>query len=111
MGQWIGDGYEGEYQIGQIGFLLRSVNYNNGCVERYSLADRPGITNQSHEPRLRGWLGTTCNVALYAEGMAKVVKLARNGRALVAPLQGADLAVALDELGYPDLAEGGVDHE
>ena len=38
--------------------------------------------------------------------MARVERLARNGRALVRKLDGDELAAALEELGYPELLEG-----
>jgi hypothetical protein len=42
--------------------------------DHYQLRTEPGRTNMSHEPRLHGWLGTTNNVARYAEGCVEVYK-------------------------------------
>lgn len=57
-------GYEGDW------FLIKV------CPERgddhYILSHEPGRTNQSHEERTDGWLGTTDNVARYAEGAIRV---------------------------------------
>jgi hypothetical protein len=44
------------------------------------------------------------NTSTTAEGMGIVEKVARNGRALVRPLDGPELMAALEELGYPELA-------
>lgn len=106
MAQWIDESAEDGYQIGQVGFLTRTSP--QGKADIWRLCDRPLRTNQSHEPRLTGWCGETNNVNRNAEGMARVVRIARNGRALVMPLEGAELTAALEELGYPELdpAEG-----
>lgn len=46
---WIDrDDYCGE-RVGDIGFLVLTVNENRGS-ERFSLRDRPARTNQSLEP-------------------------------------------------------------
>lgn len=87
---------------GQIGFLVRKSHETNGSV-RFVLRDIPAYTNQSNEPRLHGWCGTDNNLATSACGMARVTRLARNGRALVTQLLGDELKSALDELGYPEL--------
>jgi hypothetical protein len=50
-----------------------------------------------------GWCGSYNDLSTSGCGMARVVRVARNGRALVETLAGYDLAAALDELGYPEL--------
>ena len=100
MSQWIGGEFS-DYTVGQVGFLVLVSPEQR--ADRYDLRDSPPHTNQSHEPRLNGWCGTTDNVAVYGRGMARVVRVARNGRALVVPLEGEDLRAALDTLGYPEL--------
>ncbi len=99
--QWI----DGEtLSVGDIGFLVETTSYKNGSVTRFGLYDRPCHTNQSHEPQLVGWCGETNNVSRTAVGLAKVVKVAKNGRAQVVPVTGAEGAAWLrDEAGYPDL--------
>jgi len=99
--QWIdGEGLS----VGTIGFLVQTARVNDGCSEHYGLYDRPCHTNQSHEPRLTGWCGTTNNVARYAEGLARVVRVAANGRVQVVPVTGAEGAAWLtDVAGYPEL--------
>lgn len=99
--QWIDD--DGRHAVGDVGFLRRVCP--QGQVERYDLDDRPPRTNRSHEPRLYGWCGETQNVNVYGAGMARVVRVAKNGRALIEHLRGADLVHALEETGYPELAE------
>lgn len=34
----------------------------------YVIQTRPGVTNMSSEPKIDGWLGTTDDIAQYAEG-------------------------------------------
>lgn len=104
MAQWIDTDWDSDLKVGTVGFLVRVQNQNErGMPERWSLRDRPPYTNGSHEPRLTGWCGTTDNRAVYGHGMAKVVRVARNGRALVVSLEGAELSAALEELGFPGL--------
>lgn len=98
--QWIGP--DDSLTVGQVGFLVRHHSENHG-TDRWELRDTPAYTNQSHKPRLNGWCGSWNNVGTYGEGMAEVVKVARNGRAQVRLLEGEELQAALDELGYPDL--------
>jgi len=99
MSIWI-ENYDGQ-PVGTIGFLVQVAPERGG--ERYHLSDRPPYTNQSHEPRLRGWCGTDNNVARFGCGLARITRCARNGRALVTQLEGAALSAALEELGFPEL--------
>lgn len=105
--RWIGP--DDTLTVGTIGFLIEHSNENTG-VSRFELRDTPPYTNRSHEPRLTGWCGTWNNVGTYGQGMARVERLARNGRALVRKLDGDELAAALEELGYPELLEGVADN-
>lgn len=100
--QWIGP--DENLALDQVGFLIRFSNENNAGT-RYVLRDTPASTNQSHEPRLHGWCGSYDNISTTAEGMVKVIRMARNGRALVQELEGEELANGLEELGYPELGE------
>jgi hypothetical protein len=100
---FIGEGYF-EYEMGQVGFLIERENVNKGG-KGLRLSDHPPITNLSHQPRLHGWCGTTNDVAVYARGMAKVVRVCKNGRAQVAKIEGDELKAALNDFGYPDLGE------
>jgi hypothetical protein len=75
-----------------------------GRATVYDVQDHPARTNLSGEPLLCGWCGETNNVGLVACGMVRVERVARNGRVYVTPIHGAELADALAELGYPELA-------
>lgn len=98
---WIGP--DETLRVGDVGFMVRHANAMKGWV-RIEIRDTPAHTNQSHQPRLSGWCGTTNDVATYADGMARVERVAKNGRALVRRLESDDLAAALEELGYPELS-------
>jgi hypothetical protein len=88
---------------GTVGFLIGTTR--NGGYERLSLSDRPAHTNQSREPRLSGWCGSYNDVSTNARGLWRVVEIKANGRAKIEEITGDDLAAALDELGWPELAE------
>lgn len=100
MSKWIGPSED--LDVGQIGFLIEFSNPVKGS-ETWVLRDTPAHTNQSHQPQLSGWCGSYNDTSTHAHGMAKVVKVARNGRAQVVALNGAELTDALEELGYPEL--------
>jgi hypothetical protein len=102
MGTWIGE-IGDNYEVGQVGFLICRTDCNHIGV-KYSLWDRPAHTNMSHQPKLSGWCGTTNNICLDAHGLARIVRVARNGRALVVGLTDREQAAALQALGYPDLS-------
>ena len=87
---------------GDIGFLIEKNHHTHGWT-RYELSATPAYTNQSHEPLLYGWCGSYNDLSTSGCGMARVIKVAKNGRILVRQLDGDDLAAALDDLGYPDL--------
>jgi hypothetical protein len=93
---WIGDGYD-QYTVGQVGFLVLVSPEQR--VDRYNLREHPAHTNQSHHPQLHGWCGTTDNVAIHACGLARVVRVASNGRAMVTQIKGAEQTAALEALG------------
>lgn len=100
---WLGP--DDTFRLGQVGFLVETIDVMRGTA-RHELRSLPAHTNQSHEPRLTGWCGTYNDVATYGRGMARVARLAGNGRALVEVLTGNELRAALERLGYPELAEG-----
>jgi hypothetical protein len=88
---------------GQIGFIIeRSPSLTQDGPSLVGLG-RPAHTNQSHEPRLEGWCGTTNGIAVHAHGVGCVMQVYKNGRAKVVRLRGAEERAALAELGYPDL--------
>lgn len=89
---------------GFVGFLIR-VSDNSHGGEHYNISDRPAHTNRSHMPKLNGWCGETQNVSVTAEGLARVERITKNDRALVERVTDPEeVASALEELGYPDLA-------
>ena len=93
----------GEVDVGGVGFLTEA--HAAGSEARTTLSTRVGRRNRSGAPILKGWMGETNNVSRYARGVARVIALnAAGDRAKVATLDGAELASALEELGYPDLA-------
>lgn len=98
---WIGP--DEELELGQKGFLVEHSNSNTGS-EFYVLRDTPAHTNQSHEPKLHGWCGSYNNVSTHGRGAWRVVRVAKNGRALIEELRGQELVEMLDEFGYPELA-------
>lgn len=97
---WIDDAYD--HKVGDRGFLVRVTHVTKGW-RRYDLCDRPARTNQSHEYRLEGWCGTTNDVSVYAQGAGEIVKIAKNGRALVRHLDEQELDETLDDFGFPEL--------
>jgi hypothetical protein len=98
--KWIGPAED--LEVGQAGFLIEFSNpYKRS--ETWVLRDTPAHTNDSHEPRLEGWCGSWNDTSTHAHGMAKVARVARNGRAQVVAITGAELTAALEELGYPEL--------
>ncbi len=101
--RWIGTEAD-SFTVGQTGFLVEISHTTKGWT-RYDLRDHPAKTNESFKPTLHGWCGTYNDVATHGRGMARVERVAKNGRALVRELTGDELAAALDEFGYPDLME------
>ncbi len=100
--QWIDSDDVYELEIGREGFLV-SVK-PQGRAERFDLRDRPAHTNRSHEPRLVGWCGETNNVSVHAEGLAEIVRIAKNGRVLIRTIDAPErITAALEELGWPEL--------
>ncbi len=84
----------------EIGFLVLHER-DGGSNPRWSLRKRPAHTNSSHEPRLHGWCGTTNNVSIRAEGLARISRVAGNGRVRLQRV--AATPELLEELGYPEL--------
>ena len=99
--KWIGP--DESLNLGDIGFLIEFSNPRKNS-ERWELRDTPACENMSGAPRLDGWCGSTNDLSTNAHGMGKVVRVAKNGRCLIQPLDGDALDGALEELGYPDLA-------
>lgn len=98
--QWIGP--DENLSVGDVGFL---INHSpEGKASRFFIRDTPAHTNQSHEPRLYGWCGSYNNMSTSACGVVRVERVAKNARAFVRELEGDELAAALEELGYPELA-------
>jgi hypothetical protein len=87
----------------QVGFLVRVVRENERS-ERHVLKARPAHTNRSHEPRLHGWCGTDDNIARYGCGLARVSRVAGNGRAQLVRVE--PTTEILESLGYPGLIGG-----
>jgi hypothetical protein len=101
---WIDEFSSYSKDVGDIGFLTRSNDENHGNACHYRLSDHAARTNRSREPTLHGWCGTTNNVCVTAEGLARVSR-AKNGRVCLVPVtEAGEVAAALEELGYPDLA-------
>jgi hypothetical protein len=89
--------------VGDPAFLVHISNAINGS-ERYELRDRPAYTNESHQPRPRGWCGSWNNVSTDGLGVWRVAKIAKNGRVQISEVvDRAELAIFLDEYGYPNL--------
>ena len=88
---------------GEIYFLCRKSP--EGQAARWYLDPSPARTNISHEPKLRGWCGTTNHTALYAHGLARVEKFAKNGRCCISVVawDSPEGQAALEALGYPSL--------
>ena len=102
MAIWIDEFSSYSNTIGDIGFLIRSNDENHGNACRYRLSDHAARTNRSHEPKLEGWCGTTNNICVTACGMARVSRIAKNGRVCLVSVENPDeVAAALEELGYP----------
>ena len=99
--RWI-DGED--LSLGDVGFLVETCP--QGRADYCGLYSRPCHTNQSHEPRLHGWCGETNNVSRNALGLARVVRVAGNGRVQVVPVRGDEARAYLcDVAGYPELAD------
>ena len=103
--KWIGPFYDEQLpQVGYIGFLVRISNQIKGW-ERHELRDTPAYTNESRQPKLNGWCGSWNDTSTHGCGLAKVVRVAKNGRVLVQEVdKDSDEGQAtLEELGYPGL--------
>jgi hypothetical protein len=102
MAIWIDEHDNETLDDGDVGFLVEKTDSNHGCVSHYILRTQPARTNRSHEPMLTGWCGSYNNVSTDADGLAKVVRRAKNGRLCLARV--TPTAALLEELGYPELA-------
>lgn len=103
ISRWIGTEAD-TFTAGQTGFLIELSHATKGWT-RYDLRDHPPKTNQSFRPMLYGWCGSYNDVSTHGCGMARVERVAKNGRAFVRELTGDELAAALEEFGYPELME------
>jgi hypothetical protein len=73
---------------------------------RHELRLRPPYTNQSREPRPKGWCGSYNNVSTYGRGIWRVIRRVENGRCKIEEITDSDrLANFLEEFGYPDLLD------
>jgi len=99
MAEWI----DGAYEVGHIGFLVRKSNPMRH-TEAVLLTDRPAYTNQSHEPRLYGWCGAWNDTNTYGDGIARVVRAAKNGRCQIVVVdEREEVEAYLERVGFPDL--------
>ena len=99
MAQWI----DGEYEVGTIGFLVERSNPMRH-TKTTALHQRPAHTNQSHQPRLHGWCGAWNDTNTYAEGVWRVTRGTKNGRAQITRVDDYALLEAyLEGVGYPEL--------
>ena len=99
---WINEDWRQNWSVGDIAFLRESSPQRGASTYRLDL--HPPRTNMSHEPRYKGWCGTTNNTGLYGLGLHRVCRVAKNGRMQVAPVTGDAETEALADLGYPDLS-------
>ncbi len=97
---WIDE--QEEFGAGDSAFLISFYNENTGGT-RYTLRNQPAYTNVTNEPRLNGWCGSYNNISTHAEGVVKVVRIAKSGRYLVAHLTLKENEDFLNEMGYPEL--------
>lgn len=98
-GKFVGDSRH-RFKVGDIGFLLELTPQTG--ASRIELRDSPARTAGTLTDILYGFIpGRT---AVEALGVAKVVKVAGNGRGQVETLWGSDLENTLQELGYPDIS-------
>lgn len=103
---WIEDAILGDWEVGKVGFLVERCHINRfDQKNRFYLQRSPARANMSGEVIYEGWAGTSNEVSGYGRGLATIVKIAQNGRAMVRALSGAEEVRALVALGYEDLAK------
>jgi hypothetical protein len=61
-----------ELEPGRYYLILSSPTMIRSGGDSYYLSRRPGRTNMSHEPKVHGWLGTTNDIAAYAQGAVEL---------------------------------------
>lgn len=98
-GKFVGDARH-KFSVGDVGFLLELTPNGGAGVSRLELRDTPARTTDWTDI-LFGMIEGRTNVE--ALGAAKVVEVAKNGRGKVQTLWDAELDVALNELGYPEI--------
>jgi hypothetical protein len=87
---------------GEVGFLIWWEN-EIGPQGGYRLEQHPVRGNLSGQPILHGWAGTNNNYRTEGRGLAKAVKVAKNGRRRLELIEATE--EILEELGYPELLE------
>ena len=91
--------------VGRVGFLVRREYRRRGLRVEYSLQFAPAWTGSARKCLLYGMCRDVDDIAVYAEGLGRVARVAANGRMQVVQLL-AKRAIrdALYALGYPELA-------
>jgi hypothetical protein len=108
--EWVGPFCASDHiSIGTVHFLT-FMYFHNSDEHRFDLRDKPARSIHSQKPTLVGSCGGFKNVSLEARGLVRVIRVCKNGRALVRKLEGAELATALDSLGWPQLAREADEH-
>lgn len=70
---------EGTIEEGAVGFLVENTHTTKGWT-RYDLRDTAPKTNRSLKIQVHGWCGSYNDISTYGAGIARVVKVFRNGR-------------------------------
>lgn len=92
-------------KVGDVVFVYEVFFSNTGKSEMRA-AKTPRRTNQSREPKLRGWCGETNNVSVTARGLARVSRVFSGTERMqlrIFPKGSKAEQEALSEVGYPDL--------
>lgn len=90
--------------VSDIGFLVS--NTRQGSEPYVTLRDYPARTNQSRQPRLEGWCGTTNDVSCHAKGLARFVRYNSSRTRVLVQLIAPESVAAREYLeaeGYPEL--------
>ena len=100
MSMWIDN--PSNLEKGDFGFLIQQTNTTTNDHRRL-VRIAPARTNPSHDAKLTGWCNDTNHISTYAQGVVRIVRVAKNERAQVVMLQGEQMTDALQNLGYPEL--------
>lgn len=68
-----------DYRVGQRVYIARYSPESAYQPDHIEVSDSPWHTNQSLQPRLRGWCGTNNNVAIHALGTGTIKKFNSRG--------------------------------